>query len=31
MEYILTFCLAVMAQVLGHYLCKRLDRHDSDN
>lgn len=31
MEYIATLFLAVTAQVVGHYVCKWLDRHKSDN
>lgn len=31
MEYIITIFLAVMAQVIGHYVCKWLDRQHHDN
>ena len=31
MEYIITVFLAVMAQVIGHYVCKWLDRQHHDN
>ena len=31
MEYIFTILMAVVAQVVGHYVCKWLDRHNSDN
>lgn len=31
MGYFLTFLMAVMAQVAGHYLCKWLDGRNSDN
>ena len=31
MEYIITIFLAVMAQVIGHYVCKWLGRQHHDN
>ncbi len=30
MDYIITFTLSVMAGIIDHYLCKWLDRHNSD-
>ena len=31
MDYLITLLLAVMAQVVGHYVCKWLERHKHDN
>lgn len=30
-EYILGVLMAVLAHVIGYYVCKWLDHHDSDN
>lgn len=30
MEYLLSFIVSIVARVMGHLLCKRVDRHLSD-
>ena len=31
LTYLLAFFMAVAAEVAGYYICKWLDRHNSDN
>lgn len=30
-EYLISFLVSVIASIVGYYICKWLDRNDSDN